>query len=593
MSPAKKRARGSDRSWIEECADDVPPIKVQRRILNLVNEAKRPKDLVRRFRIGEKDADQIVEGRHRASPYGFHAFEPLWEILDRQLRITILEWFRHGLRGEWLEPIDIPHELAHHEAPVHAALLKNGNVLLIPHSHDFEGLAVTYVWDPTSSGAAAFNETDNQPTDNLYCSGHAFMSDGRLFVAGGGGASSSGALDACWIFDPEEGQHGVWTKIPETMAYKRWYPTVLTLGGGDILIVGGKPNDDKIEVFHESPSSSDRFETVFVNPDVDFNQTYPGLHLLPNGQVFNSPTGFADAGTDTYTGSMPEDGRLLTLDSSGCIDLPWPFSDLFCGFWTGSWETLTSQGAAPMDSPKRAKGMSAPIFERCHSGSFVTKVIVACGGGKDTSETVDFSSITPTWSRATIPGGPRNNANLVLLPDGKVFLLGGATSAGQAADECALYDPDENAWTEMDALTYKRAYHAVAVLLPSGQVMVTGDEESYSIEIYSPPYLFKPGPRPEIKSHPETIHHAETFEVTWSNSDRIDRAVLVRPMAVTHQTDTEQRVIEMKMTADSETLTLVAPNGDHPHPLAPRGHYLLFLINDKGVPSVGEFIFLH
>ena len=68
----------------------------------------------------------------------------------------------------------------------------------------------------------------------------------------------------------------------------------------------------------------DRFETVSVTPAVDFDPTYPGLHLLPNGQVFNSPTGFADSGTDTFSGTMPEDGRLLTLSSSG-------------GTWTGTW----------------------------------------------------------------------------------------------------------------------------------------------------------------------------------------------------------------------------------------------------------------
>lgn len=592
MSAAKKKTDDQPSPWVQKCAEDVPPIKVQRRILEVVNRAKRPEDLLARFQIEESHAKEVLKHRHGASPFGFHAFEPLWEILDRDGRVGILEWFRRRWRGQWDAPIDIPHDLAHHEAPVHAALLKNGKVLLIPHSHDFEGLAVTYVWDPIEDGADAFNETDNQPTDNLYCSGHAFMSDGRLFVAGGGGSSHRGALDACWIYDPDDGTYGVWTKIPQKMAYKRWYPTVVALGGGDILIVGGRPNDDKIEVFHESPASADRFETVLVSPAVDFNQTYPGLHLLPNGQVFNSPTGFADNGTDTFTGNMPEDGRLLTLSSSGCIDLPAPFPDI-CGFWTGEWETLTSLGAAPMDSPKRAKGMSAPIFERCGSGSYVSKVIVACGGGKDTSETVDFSSITPTWSQATIPGGPRNNANLVLLPDGSVFLLGGARSSGQAVDECALYDPEDGSWAEMDALTYKRAYHAVAVLLPSGQVMVTGDEDSYSIEVYDPPYLFRPGPRPEITDHPDVVHHGETFEVTWSKSDGINRAVLVRPMAVTHQTDTEQRVVEMEMTAEGDTLTLVAPNGDHPHPLAPRGHYLLFLINDEGVPSVGKFIFLH
>jgi hypothetical protein len=64
-------------------------------------------------------------------------------------------------------------------------------------------------------------------------------------------------------------------------------------------------------------------------------------------------------------------------------------------------------------------------------------------------------------------------------------------------------------------------------------------------------------------------------------------------MAVTHQTDTEQRVIGMNVSRSGSTLTVVAPNGNHPHPLAPRGYYMLFLVNGQGVPSVGKFVWLH
>ena len=119
-----------------------------------------------------------------------------------------------------LRRFDIPDPFAHHEAPVHAALLKNGKVLLIPHSHGFTGLAETYIWDPAVSGAAAFNETDNQPTDNLYCSGHAFMSDGSLFVAGG-------ALSA---------------NIPETLA-----PLGITVGRWKVKTNDWRKRHDDIE----------------------------------------------------------------------------------------------------------------------------------------------------------------------------------------------------------------------------------------------------------------------------------------------------------------------------------------------------------
>jgi hypothetical protein len=64
-------------------------------------------------------------------------------------------------------------------------------------------------------------------------------------------------------------------------------------------------------------------------------------------------------------------------------------------------------------------------------------------------------------------------------------------------------------------------------------------------------------------------------------------------MAVTHQSDSEQRVIQMAFTRSGTTLTVEVPDPDHPHGTAPRGYYMLFILSDDGVPSEGRFIFLH
>jgi hypothetical protein len=72
------------------------------------------------------------------------------------------------------------------------------------------------------------------------------------------------------------------------------------------------------------------------------------------------------------------------------------------------------------------------------------------------------------------------------------------------------------------------------------------------------------------------------------------QVVLVRPTAVTHQTDTEQRVIPCTFArTGSDTISARAPDGIHPHALAPRGYYMLFVLNGDGVPSEGAFIHLH
>ena len=115
------------------------------------------------------------------------------------------------------------------------------------------------------------------------------------------------------------------------------------------------------------------------------------------------------------------------------------------------------------------------------------------------------------------------------------------------------------------------------------------------MEIFSPPYLFR-GARPTIASAPDLVHHGQTFSIETPNAEDIVKTVLVRPMAVTHQTDTEQRVLEMFFLHDHtqpNRLVLTAPLGGYPRSLAPQGYYMLFILNRDGVPSVAEWIYLH
>ena len=231
--------------------------------------------------------------------------------------------------------------------------------------------------------------------------------------------------------------------------------------------------------------------------------------------------------------------------------------------------------------------------------------VMVIGGGSapdnETAEIVTLSALNPTWEHPTIiPGGSgRNNVNAVLLPDSTVFVVGGTVDPSVP---CALYDPATDSWAEMDAASYRKQYHSVAVLLPSGQVAATGGSNygggSNVIEVFSPPYLFNadgtPAARPVIDDAPDLVHHSGgTFAVDSPDAAGVNRVVLVRPIAVTHQTDSEQRVIQMAFTRSGSTLTVTVPDPHHPHGTAPRGHYMLFVIDDHGVPSLGRFMFLH
>jgi hypothetical protein len=141
-------------------------------------------------------------------------------------------------------------------------------------------------------------------------------------------------------------------------------------------------------------------------------------------------------------------------------------------------------------------------------------------------------------------------------------------------------------------------YHSTMILLPSGKVMMSGwanDGPSATIELYSPPYLFK-GARPVISHAPASVNFGQEFSITTPQAASISRVTLVRPMAVTHQTESNQRVIELCFVRHHihhhDRLIVMAPDGGSPHAFAPKGYYMLFILNRAGVPSVAQWIYL-
>jgi len=94
-----------------------------------------------------------------------------------------------------------------------------------------------------------------------------------------------------------------------------------------------------------------------------------------------------------------------------------------------------------------------------------------------------------------------------------------------------------------------------------------------------------------ITTAPDHVHFGESFQIQTPQADEIQKIVLARPMAPTHNTDTEQRIIQLHFhCCGNNTLQTVAPNGWVPHATAPAGYYMLFLIGARGVPSMAKFI---
>jgi galactose oxidase len=131
-----------------------------------------------------------------------------------------------------------------------------------------------------------------------------------------------------------------------------------------------------------------------------------------------------------------------------------------------------------------------------------------------------------------------------------------------------------------------RGYHSVAVLLPNGRVLSAGGNYSPNAEIYSPPYLFK-GQRPAITSTPANVRYGQTFLIGTADSASIAKVTWIRLSSVTHAFNQNQRINFLSFAAAANGLNVRAPSDPN---LCPPGHYMLFVLNGNGVPSVARIV---
>ena len=217
-----------------------------------------------------------------------------------------------------------------------------------------------------------------------------------------------------------------------------------------------------------------------------------------------------------------------------------------------------------------------------------------------TTEIFDDANPSAGWQADSSMQVGRGHHNTVLLPDGSMVTVGGGVGirngdqweADAAQRQVELRDPATGAWRLGAAQAESRAYHSTALLLPDGRVVSAGDDVNGgtakdTAEIYEPPYLFK-GARPAITAAPRNVRFATSFNVGTPNTN-VTGAALVAPGATTHANDMNQRYIPLTVAQRAGGVTLTAPaNPD----VATPGYYMLFLLNDRGVPSVARFVSL-
>jgi hypothetical protein len=384
--------------------------------------------------------------------------------------------------------------------------------------------------------------------------------------------------DKSYEFDPRTERY---VKVGD-MVRSRWYPTLAELPNGDVLAVSGLDEFGRMIPGDNEKYISSQKKWVDAPELKRTFPTYPAFHMMSDGNLFYSGSN-AGYGSDTV-GRTP-------------------------GIWNVRNNKFTE--VPGLRDAKLTETSSSVLLPPAQ----LQKVMIFGGGAVGESEVstrrtdvIDLTVDRPRYEPGPDLPAPARYLSAVLLPDDTVFTTGGSSGyrGGKYGDRtrsdlfnAQIYHPTTNAFSTAAESTVGRNYHAEAILLPDGRVVTMGGDPLYDesgkgpgtfekrIEVYSPPYLFQ-GARPTVTDGPTEVKRGTTVEFISPEASRIAAARLVRPSAVTHVLDVDQRSVALDITPKGNSaLGLSIPETKG---LVPSGWYMLFLVDDKGVPSVARWV---
>lgn len=453
--------------------------------------------------------------------------------------------------------------------PIHLTLLPDGRVLSFGRNLSVPNNILAHsIWNPSlGTGTSAHEIIPNPIHTDVFCAGQTVISStGETLITGGTARLTQqynySVADTNFM-DPQSGTF----RTDTPMQFKRWYPTLVALANGDVVILGGRDEKD-LPTYASTPeiyTPGAGFRTLpgATNEDaygkLGASWSYPRGFLAPNGKVF----------------IVSHAGKTFWLDPTG----------------EGAIARISTVNA-PVSFPSLPSLMYAPgkiLSIRSTKRAFVFDI------NDDTNvkmKQVAGISALRFYSSATI------------LADGKVFLMGGSEVANKLTGvdyHTETWDPSTEQWTITASATIPRLYHSNALLMPDATVLTGGGGapgplKNLNAEIYYPPYLYKndgsglPADRPIITAAPSGLVWNQDFDVSVTSSAPIGKVTFVRAGSATHALNVDQRFMELPYSqTDAGTIHVSGPTDRN---IAPPGSYMLFVFDQNGVPSVSKMIHL-
>ncbi len=414
-------------------------------------------------------------------------------------------------------------------------------------------------WDPVTDTFSEQLYTGH----NMFCGTMTMLEDGGVFVAGGRNRSNSP-----WT-SRYDYANDTWTALDNMASGGRWYPTTLGLGTGEVLTAMGVATNPR------NPDLWSEDSGWRVLNGINFQDLrerhgnrneFPLLSQAPNGDIYH----FWD----------PIENHYVSTSGNGSA----------------------TQTNATSDSSNHAGGIQVMYDE----GKLLISGRNDGGwGGDESAFTIDLNGSEPVIQSTQDMNYRRWFHQLINLPNGEVLSVGGNSGGAKFSDSGSVFDteiwnPETGTWRVTAALTVPRDYHSTALLMKDGRVITAGGGYHPSnpnsggthqdAQIFLPPYLFDSNgdfaARPTLQINATEVGYGQSF--TASSNTTIDYFSLIKMSSTTHAVNTDARFFKPDFQSVGNSNYVITM---HSNPnVATPGYWMLFAVDNNGVPSVAEVI---
>ena len=501
-----------------------------------------------RLSTTETITDIFVPHLHFLSPNTMHISEPI----------------QRG-NGKWGDEFDM--ELI----PIHTMLLPDGQILSYGTSaKGRQGADLYYeVWDWNKGIHGSVHKLLQHKTEaDIFCSSlNVDPSNGNVIIMGGDVREPDAGFGIETVLEYNVNTETVRKHPKGDMKYARWYGTSVNMPNGDIFVVGGRDDDKRGSPIPEIYSPESGFRQLkgasipIIAKEKDKNHWwYPHTYVNSNGDIIVI---------------MPRNGNAdiyrVDIDNDGSV---------------------TRIGRKPFEAHVR----SPSIMFRKDRVAFLDD-----SGGLWIADISDSNSVD--WDKKNNLGHGRTNGSMVLLPDGRVVILGGARSTNdggsdidKAEKSLHIWDPETNKLIRGDKEDNARLYHSSALILPDGSVVSAGGGAPGPVrnrngQLYHPDYFYdtkqqKVG-RPKITESPRNIRSGDRFFIFVNDASRIVKVTATKSGSSSHTRNCDTRWLDLQFdVVDDKTLRVTAENRN----VMIGGLWMLNLIDSHGVPSEASLV---